>query len=130
VAQENTDRSSGVIFVNWVKDSTMWDYDHGLYDGIIYFSMNCWPIKMIACHNCCAPASIFDKMIKRITKALMDRHTRSRVLEHDVPESQILDVLSHYGIMKDMLPTEMGGTIELNQAEWIASRRAAELEEI
>jgi hypothetical protein len=75
-------------------------------------------------------SAIFDKMIKRITKALMDRHTRSRVLEHDVPESQILDVLSHYGIMKDMLPTEMGGTIELNQAEWIASRRATELEEI
>jgi hypothetical protein len=32
--------------------------------------------------------------------------------------------------MKDMLPTQMGGTIELSQSEWIANRRAVELEEI
>ena len=28
---------------------------------------------------------------------------------HDVPKSQLLDVLSDYGIQRVMLPTEMGG---------------------
>ena len=130
MAQENTDMNSGLVLLTNLKDVTIWDYDHRLYDRILYFSMNCWPVKMIACHVCCAPASIFDKMIKRITNALMDKHTRSRILQHDVPESQILDVLSHYGIMKYMLPTEMGGTVKFDLTEWIASRRAAELEEI
>jgi hypothetical protein len=32
--------------------------------------------------------------------------------------------------MKKMLPTEMGGTIWLDQAEWIAKQRAVDLGEI
>jgi hypothetical protein len=60
----------------------------------------------------------------------MDKRIRSRTLFHDVPESQIVDILSSYGILKEMLPTEMGGTVRLNQAEWMASQRAAESEEI
>jgi hypothetical protein len=66
---------------------------------------------------------------KPMIYALMDKDTRSRTLFHAVPESQILDVLSGYGILKDMLPTKMGGTVRFDQAEWIANRRAAELQE-
>ena len=49
---------------------------------------------------------------------------------HDAPESQLPDVLSSYGIEGYMLPTELGGTVHLDQAKWIASQRAAELEDI
>jgi hypothetical protein len=60
----------------------------------------------------------------------MDKHARSRRLFHDVPESQLLDVLSDYGILKEMLPTEKGGTVPFNQSEWIANRRVVELKDI
>jgi hypothetical protein len=56
---------------------------------------------------------------------LNDKRTRV-----DVPDSQLLGILSDYGILKEMLPTKMGGTVQLNQAEWIANRRAAEPEVI
>jgi hypothetical protein len=121
---------SGLVLLTNMKDFTIWDYDHGLYKRILCFSMNCWPVKMIACHGVGSAPSIFTKMLKRITNALMDKHTRCRVLQHNVPVSQIPDVLSHYGIMKYMLPAEMGGTVKFDLTEWIASRRAAELEEI
>lgn len=49
---------------------------------------------------------------------------------HNVPDSEITQVLSCYGILQSMLPSEMGGSLELNQGEWIANRRAAELQEI
>ena len=49
---------------------------------------------------------------------------------HDASPSEIIGVLSKYGITKDMLPCEMGGTIQNHQLEWIANRRAIELEEI
>jgi hypothetical protein len=49
---------------------------------------------------------------------------------HDVSENEIVHALSEYGISREMLPTEMGGTVELNPTEWIAQRRAAEMEEI
>jgi hypothetical protein len=38
--------------------------------------------------------------------------------------------LSGYGIRKEALPTDMGGSITLEQAEWIADCRALELDEI
>jgi hypothetical protein len=128
-ARENTDIRSGVVVIVWQKDMTIGDYDHALYARVANFDTKCWPVKRIACHTCCSP-SIVVKVVKPILYALMDRHARSRFQLHDVPESQILDVLSGYGIVKDILPTEMGGTVRLNQSEWIAKRRAAELEEI
>jgi hypothetical protein len=60
----------------------------------------------------------------------MSKELRARTLTHDVPESDILPVLSAYGIMPDMLPVAMGGTVVLDQAEWIATRRATEMEEL
>jgi hypothetical protein len=59
---------------------------------------------------------------------LVGKHCRSRRLCHG--ESNLLDSLSECGILKEMLPTEMGGTVRLDQADWIATRRAAELKEI
>ena len=60
----------------------------------------------------------------------MRKEFRSRTVAHDVSETNILHVLSNYGIEKESLPTEMGGSFLLDQSEWIANRRAAELEEI
>ena len=69
-------------------------------------------------------------IVKPILYALIDKHARSRIILHDIPENQVLEVLAEYGILEDMLPTEMGGKIQLNQAEWITSRRSAELEDV
>jgi hypothetical protein len=129
MAQENTHINSGFVAIDFCKDFTMWDNDHGLYAQLIYFMENCWPIKSIASHLCCAP-SIVVRILKLTTFVLMDKHTRSRKVVHDIPESQLLDILSDYGIHKEMLPTQMGGTVQLDQAKWIADRRAAELMEI
>jgi hypothetical protein len=70
------------------------------------------------------------KIIKPIYNALRDKAARSRTVFHDVPESQLLDVLAAYGILREILPTEMGGTVLLDQAEWMTNRMAVELGEI
>jgi hypothetical protein len=128
MARENTDIDSGIVIFWFLKDATVWDYDKKL-DQIICFFKKCLPLKMIARHVC-YPPSVFGKIFKPIYNAVMDKRQRSRFLIHDVPESQLLDVLSDFGIRKEMLPTEIGGTIGLDHAKWMASRRAAELEEI
>ena len=130
MAQENVEMENGLVIVSYLQDMTIWDYDHGLYDQFHFFTRNCWPVKIAARHVCYA-SSYFLKVIKLIVNAMLDKHGRSRVLMHDVAtESELLDVLCSYGIEKYMMPTEMGGAVLLNQAEWIASRRAAELEDI
>lgn len=55
---------------------------------------------------------------------------RARTLAHDVPDTEILQVLANYGISKAILPSEMGGSLTGHQLEWMANRWAAELEEI
>lgn len=62
--------------------------------------------------------------------ALKTKSTRSRTLFHDVPSSDILTVLSDYGILPAHLPVEMGGNVRLDHREWIENRWATELEEI
>jgi len=88
-------------------------------------------MKAAACHNCCPP-SVVVRIMKPIMGALMDSRTRLRLMHHDASESELIKILSEYGIQKDVLPSEMGGSYEFNPYEWIASRRAAEmaLEEI
>ena len=68
--------------------------------------------------------------MKPIIYALLDRTRRSRLVIHDVGETEILEALSQYSLEKAMLPTQMGGTVELNLEEWIANRRAVEMEEL
>jgi len=97
---------------------------------MFYFNQHCWPTRSLASHVCC-PRMLLMRVLKPFMFALMSKEGRSRLQIHaGVPESEILDVLSRYGITKEMLPTEMGGTVRLNMSEWIAQRRAIEMEEI
>lgn len=128
-AEANHDRDSGLVQIVWDKNMTIWDYDHKVFSRVADFETNCWPVKVLANHVCCPPW-ITTGLLKPILYAFMDKPFRARTLFHDVPESQILELLSSYGIMKNALPTKIGGTIQLNQSEWIAHRRVMELEEI
>lgn len=68
------------------------------------------------------------RVVKPILYAAADTASRARMLFHTVPESELLPVLADFGIQERMLPTDMGGTLKLDQKGWIANRRAAELE--
>jgi hypothetical protein len=107
----------------------MWDYDRTFASKWSHYKQHAWPIKAMPTHVCCADLALW-RFVKPISWALLDRKTRSTVVLHDVPESEILEALSRYGIEKAMLPTLTGGTVELNLEEWIANRRAVEMEEL
>lgn len=156
-AQECRD-GVGAIQLVWFKGASLFDYDLKVYDNLAYFMSSCFPVKILASHLCCMPR-IFARVVKpyvvfaeqcihvlaisslfvlyivslhylSIIHSFMSKDLRARSIMHDVPESELLDVLSNYGINKDMLPTQMGGTLVLDQEEWIAKRRADEMEEI
>lgn len=74
---------------------------------------------------CCSPESIAP--LKSVLFGAMDTASRARMIFHPVSssESELLSVLAEYGIEKEMLPKDIGGTLKLDQKEWIAKRRAA-----
>jgi len=128
-SQTNHDIDSGVVQIVWGKNSTVWDYDHQLYTKYAKYESSCWPCKFDCFHDCLAPDFICQVVVP-IYSAFQSRQSRIRTISHDVPESKILWALSVYGITADMLPTEFGGTIQFDQSEWIAQRRAEEMEEL
>ena len=68
--------------------------------------------------------------LPQILSAAADKQSRARMLFHTVPENELLSILSGYGLQHDMLPTDIGGSLEFHMSEWIENRRANELEEI
>lgn len=128
VSQESNETGNGFNCIVWDKHTTIWDIDQKLNERNTYFYRSCWPVKATCTHVCCPP-KILMLFLKPVMLALMSKEARARLKFH-VAESELLEALCGYGILGSMLPTEMGGTVELNQSEWIASRRAVELEEI
>lgn len=113
----------------WKNDTSLFDYDRKVWDGMKKYEEQCWPIRTVAWHICCPPTFAI-RIIKPIMMALKNRSSRSRTIFHDVPESIIADILSTYGIAEDMLPDDMGGNVRFDQSEWIEQRRAIEIRNI
>jgi hypothetical protein len=128
VSLQNDDPFSSFVRVAWCKGVTIWDYDR-IYERFAHYEKNCFPVQRAASHVCC-PSSFGLKVVKPVLNAVLDKRNRTRVLCHPVSELEILDVLAGYGIPKECLPSEMGGEIPFNQLEWMADRRAAEMEEL
>lgn len=128
-AEQCPDTESGCVIIGWDRDTSIWDFPRNVYNRVIELEKSCLPIRFVAAHSCC-PSSVYMKIMVPVILALTDRRARSRVVVHNVPVSEIIIVLSAYGIQREMLPTIMGGTVELDQQEWIVDRRAAELYEI
>lgn len=91
---------------------------------------------LLALERVCASFICSNAFVRRIVKpmliATIDKKGRSRTVIHDVPANEILDALAEYGIMDYMLPTSMGGLVDLDEwmVEFIAQRRAIEMEAI
>lgn len=127
-SQQNTDIVSGIVEIVWDKESTVWNYDSKVYDRWTYFETHAWPVQITAFHACCPPPFI-KRMIYPIMMALTDKRARARTIVHDCAETDILHTLFRYGILRNMLPTAIGGDLVLDQSRWIADRKAAELED-
>jgi len=125
----NDEIRSGFVQLVWFKNTNIFDYDAKVYDQMNYLERSAWPIRRCCCHVCC-PDSYTLRILKPIVFATKDKEARARTLIHTVPMSKILSVLSDYGIERDMLPTDMGGSLKFDQYLWIENRRAVELEEI
>lgn len=128
-AQESIAVDCGIVQLLWERHTSLFDYDPKMHDAIALYLKTCWPVKMTASHICCPPR-IPIKVLKPIMHFMLGKEMRTRVLIHDVPEHEIAQVLSRFGILNDMLPIHMGGTIRLDQQQWMAERRSIEIEEI
>ena len=109
------------------KFTTIFDIDAKLNRQTTYLYRFCWPVKAMGIHVVSQP-KILTRLLKPIFLALISKDERSRLKFHDIPDCEVVETLAGYGLLQHMLPREMGGSVDLNQQEWIANRRAIELQ--
>jgi hypothetical protein len=122
--------NANIVNLVWDKDSTLFDFDRHLYEKFSFFKYQCWPVKFECRHLCCT-RNIAARVLLPVVLAFQSKQWRARFVVHNVPQEEIVSALAEYGITKEMLPSDtFRGTLQFNQSEWIAQRRAAELKEI
>jgi hypothetical protein len=74
-------------------------------------------------------AGFFEKVIYPIIRLFMSERMRNRIhLHHDSADANFLTKLNEkYGLSKDVLPTELGGSVALDSLGWIEERKCVEM---
>lgn len=117
-AQESSGKGADFVMLCWEKNRTLWDYDRKLGERMMALERWFMPVRLAALHFCCIPR-IVVLLLKPIGFAFMGKMVRQRTIIHNATEEQLPEALAGFGILKDMLPTEMGGTITLDHSKLI-----------
>ena len=125
VLSNSSGSSKGFVSVTWCKNATIWDYDHYVYPRLARLQDSAFPIQQVGAHTC-STSFISRRIIDPVISALLSKDRRLRRVFHGVVETEIVGVLEEYGILESMLPTTMGGLVQLSQSEWMTQRRALE----
>lgn len=130
ISEKTTDSSSGYVLLIWDGDTSIADFDLKVFEqGTRLEHSQCYPVKILTTHLCSLTYFV-RKIMKPIVFAVMTKDSRARTLVHHDENSNYVEILSQYGITGEMLPMEMGGSVRLDQQQWVAERRTIELEEI
>ena len=79
------------------------------------------PMHRRACHIC-HPSKVFYFLIFPVMKRFVRKSSRLRLRVHDGSTSRVLMNLAGYGLPRDRLPTEVGGSVILDMKQWIVNR--------
>lgn len=129
ISRENIDSGNGYVHVVWDRNSTMSDYPRDVYIPVTLYDESSWPIRINIIHICGLSYRKFAVVKSNFYDEARYKRPRRRTLFHDVPDGKLIDTLSEHGILRHMLPTEMGGSYDLDQSRWIGMRRTIEMEE-
>lgn len=127
LSQQDTE-NKGIVRLGYHRGVTMRNIDSDLLCENMVLTRDCWPVKVVAEHNMCVPEEVI-RLFVPLTQAAKGRDLRSRSVFHEGPDSDVLGKLASHGIFSNMLPSDIGGTVEISIGEWMANRRKAESEE-
>lgn len=82
----------------------------------------CIPARVAAMHLCHMP--IFFSIIFPVIKVFLGARLRQRIRLHSGSVEHVLKRLEVFGLTRDKLPEQLGGTYNLDHEKWLADRRA------
>jgi len=118
---ESTQRY-GLVALSFTRNATFSQFDRELVKMIVESLKGYLPVRLSAIHICHPPS--FLRLIFPIMKMLLGERLRKRVRVHGGSEHQVLNLLAGFGLLKEMLPVDIGGNKVLDQEKWLQARNA------
>lgn len=121
VLEDATTQRKGAVIIIHPQNMRFAQFNPTLAKLFAESFKGCIPIRLSALHFCHLP-TIFD-LIFPFLKMLMGSHLRKKIYLNSGEKSRVLDLFEEkFGISKQHLPIEIGGSLVLNQEKWIKER--------
>ena len=114
-------QQKGIVFVVYLKDTCVRHFDRSLVKLLANSIRGVLPVRVSAIHIFHAPY-LFEVLFDVVSVLLGDRLTK-RLKMYSGEDEVIHDQLIDFGIFPSRLPVELGGTLELDQDQWIVERK-------
>ncbi|CAB9525219.1 Transfer protein [Seminavis robusta] len=116
----------GLVVMMYLKGETSSQFNRKFIALLLQAIKGAIPVRLSAAHQ--IHPQIFLRLIWPMLKLLLDKRMMARLPIFAGDTEQVLAALSKYGYSKSMLPTEMGGDVELDDYfdEWLEQRRQIE----
>jgi CRAL/TRIO domain len=119
-------QKKGLICINYAGTLANRNRDPCFARMCVSSLTGCIPIRLSVFHGCHLPP-IF-RLAARFFMLLIGERMRKRVVAHYGQTQQVLAIMEQkYGIPRSVLPTDMGGDLEMDIMAWLQERRAAGL---
>jgi CRAL/TRIO domain len=118
-------QKNGMIFLAWPHHARFPQLDRALAKIVLGSIQGALPVRLSAFHLCQPPS--FFKLIFPITKLFLTDRTKKRLKVHVGSTSEVAAKLASFGLSKDDLPEQIGGTVKLDVEKWLKERRTSGL---
>jgi CRAL/TRIO domain len=115
----------GVVLISDPRRAKFSQTDSKLDQLMISSIRGCLPVRVSGMHLCHMPT--FFSIIFPIIKVFLGKKLRQRIILHQGSVEHVLDRLQVYGLTRDKLPDQLGGTVPLDQEKWVEDRMKAGL---
>jgi hypothetical protein len=125
--EDEATQCKGIIMIIYPHHVKLGQFNRELSKTIMGSIRGCLPLRLSALHMCHPPA-VFQ-IIFPVIKALMGARLRKRINIHFGSQEHVLERLeTEFGLHRDKLPTDLGGSTTLDHDKWIEDRLAMEQE--
>eukprot|EP01083_Nonionella_stella_P097002 272704_1 len=115
-------QQKGIVFIVYLRHACVRHFDRSLVKLLANSIKGVLPVRVSAIHMFHAPY-LFEVLFDVVSMLLGERLTK-RMKMYSGEDEAIQDKLQDFGILPSRLPVELGGTLKLEQDQWIAERES------
>lgn len=121
-----TAQKVGIVVVGYPHHAKLSYLDRKLMKMNVESLSGCIPVRLGGFHICHLPW-FFGKVAFPLMKLVMPERMRKRVRVHVGSEEKVLKELEEVGMGREVLPSEIGGDVVLDNDGWMQERKMAGL---